>query len=147
MGHPYLSVMETHGPLGTLWVSFGLIAFYYLCVVARVGGYVLGLPPTLYALPAMLAAAAAVRVADGLKESGRAERPVALLRLAGYAISALAFALALAVGTALGMAELRGEMVARPIELVSHASLLPVIPATIALIRQSSKAESADEEG
>ena len=72
------------------------MAFYYLCVVARIGGYVLGLPPTLYALPAMLAAAAAVRVADGLKESGRAERPVALLRLAGYAISALAFALALA---------------------------------------------------
>ena len=72
------------------------MAFYYLCVVARIGGYVLGLPPTLYALPAMLAAAAAVRVADGLKESGCAERPVALLRLAGYAISALAFALALA---------------------------------------------------
>ena len=78
------------------YFAFGLMAFYYLCVVARIGGYVLGLPPTLYALPAMLAAAAAVRVADGLKESGRVERSVALLRLAGYATSALAFALALA---------------------------------------------------
>jgi hypothetical protein len=24
--------METHGPLGTLWVSFGLIAFYFALI-------------------------------------------------------------------------------------------------------------------
>ena len=44
----------------------------------------------------MLIAAAAVRVADALRASGHPERPAALLRLAGYACSALAFALGLA---------------------------------------------------
>ena len=78
------------------YFAFGLLVFYDASAVVRIGGSVLGLPPTLYALPAMLIAAAAVRVADGLKESGHPERPAALLRLAGYAVSALAFALALA---------------------------------------------------
>jgi tetratricopeptide (TPR) repeat protein len=77
------------------YFAAGLLALYYLGAVARIGGYVLHLIPTLYALPAMLAAFAAVRVADGLKESGRPERLVALIRLAGYSLSALAFALGL----------------------------------------------------
>ena len=79
------------------YFAFGLLAFYYLCAVGRLGGYVLQMPPTLYALPAMLAAFAAVRVADGLKASGRSEPSGRRsLRLAGYGLSALAFALGLA---------------------------------------------------
>ena len=77
------------------YFAFGLLTFYFACVAGRIGGYSLHLPPMLFALPTMLAAASAVRVADGLKGSGRADRSVAMLRLAGYSLSALAFALAL----------------------------------------------------
>ena len=78
------------------YFAFGLLTFFFACAVGRIGGYLLGLPPTLFALPTMLAAASAVRVADGLRAAGREGRPVAMLRLAGYSTSALAFALALA---------------------------------------------------
>ncbi len=78
------------------YFAFGLLVFFDVCVIVRIGGSVLGVLPTLYALPAMLIALAAIRVAEGLRASGHPERPVALLRLAGYAFSALAFALAMA---------------------------------------------------
>ncbi len=80
---------------GSDFFAFGILAFYFACAIGRIGGYVLGVPPTLYALPAMLAAAAAVRMADGLSESGGPGRTVALVRLGGFALSALAFALGL----------------------------------------------------
>jgi tetratricopeptide (TPR) repeat protein len=78
------------------YFAFGLLTFYFACAIGRIGGYVLNLPPTLYALPVMLAAASAVRVSYGLRAAGRTGRAVASLQLAGFAASALAFALGLA---------------------------------------------------
>ncbi len=78
------------------YFAIGLLAFYFACAIGRVGGYVLHLTPTLFSLPAMLAAWAAVRVSEGLADAGHPQRPVALVRLSGYALSALAFALGMA---------------------------------------------------
>ncbi len=88
--------VDPAAPTDAPYFAFGLLAFSYLCAVGRLGGYVLGMPSTLYALPTMLAAFAAVRVAEGLGAPGRSDRSAATLRLAGYGLSALAFALGMA---------------------------------------------------
>jgi tetratricopeptide (TPR) repeat protein len=79
-----------------LYFALGLLTFYFLGTVARVGGYVLHLPPSLYAVPVIVAAVAGVRVAEGLARLGRDRRPVAFLRFAAFVLSAVAFAMALA---------------------------------------------------
>ena len=77
------------------YFAFGLLTFAFLCILVRIGGTILLLPPTLYALPAMLAAAAALAVARGLEVAGHGGRSRELLKLSGFVLAALGFALGL----------------------------------------------------
>ncbi len=76
--------------------EFGLLAFAFLLGVARTGGAVLQLVPALYAVPAMLAAIACVSTARAIGPIEKDPRHALAFRQGGLALSALAFALALA---------------------------------------------------
>lgn len=74
----------------------GLLGFALVTGVIRTGVYALGLPATLFAVPVMLAAISCVHGARWLSAFEADGRRVALIRMGGYCLAGLAFALALA---------------------------------------------------
>jgi tetratricopeptide (TPR) repeat protein len=81
------------------YFSLGLLSYAFLFFAYRSGVFVLRLipqQPTLMAIPVILAAIACVITAYYLPALEKDTRRVHLLRLGGYALAALAFALALA---------------------------------------------------
>lgn len=84
------------GPAGLAYLEFGLLAFAFLSGVARTGAAVLHLASPFYAVPAMLAAIAGVTTARAVGSFEKDRRVILSLQQGGLALSALAFALALA---------------------------------------------------
>ena len=84
---------EDHRQFATLML--GLLGFAGLACLIRIGVHVLHLEPACYAGPVMLAAIAVVHGARRLAPVEPDARRLALIELGGYALSALAFALAL----------------------------------------------------
>ncbi|MGC8639119.1 MAG: hypothetical protein ACP5XB_04490 [Isosphaeraceae bacterium] len=85
---------EANRRFGDLFL--GVLCFALVASVIRTGAYALELLPTLYAVPVILTAVACVHGARWLSAYDPGPRQVALMRLGGYALAALAFALALA---------------------------------------------------
>ena len=78
------------------YLEFGLLAFAYLSGVLRTGAAVLQLAPSLYAIPAILAAIAGVSTARAIEPIEKVRKHVLLFLQGGLVLSSLAFALALA---------------------------------------------------
>ncbi len=74
----------------------GVLGFALVTSLIRTGAYALELVPTLYGVPLALTAMAYVHGARWISAYEPGPRLVALLRLGGFALAALAFALALA---------------------------------------------------
>jgi tetratricopeptide (TPR) repeat protein len=74
----------------------GLLGFAFLACTIRIGAYALRLEPALYAVPVMLGAIATVNMARRLAPYETDARRVSGIRFAGYVLSGLSFALALA---------------------------------------------------
>ena len=79
-----------------VYMALGLLGFALIACLARTGGYALRLDAALYGLPAMLIAVSCVHAARRLAPDEPDEQRLAFLRLGGYALSGLAFALVLA---------------------------------------------------
>ncbi|HEX3448957.1 MAG TPA: tetratricopeptide repeat protein, partial [Isosphaeraceae bacterium] len=79
-----------------VYMALGLLGFALVACLARTGGYALRLDAALYALPAMLIAVSCVHAARRLDPDEPDKERLAFLRLGGYALSGLAFALVLA---------------------------------------------------
>ena len=79
-----------------VYMALGLLGFALLACLARSGGYALRLDGALYGLPVMLIALSCVHVARQLVPDEPDRDRLAFLRLGGYALSGLAFALVLA---------------------------------------------------
>ena len=78
------------------YMMLGLLGFALLSCLFRTGAYALRLEPSLYALPLMLGAISLVLASRLLESDEPDTRRLALLRLGGYSLSGLAFAVALA---------------------------------------------------
>ena len=74
----------------------GLLGFALVTSLIRTGVYSLEIPPSLHAVPVMLIALGCVHGARWISAYEPDPRQVALLRLGGYVLAGLAFALALA---------------------------------------------------
>ena len=74
----------------------GLLGFALVTSLIRTGVYALEIPPSLHAVPVMLIALGCVHGARWISAYEPDPRQVALLRLGGYILAGLAFALALA---------------------------------------------------
>jgi tetratricopeptide (TPR) repeat protein len=79
-----------------VYMMLGLLGFALLSCLFRTGAYALRLEPSLYALPLMLGAISLVHASRRLEPYEPNGRRLALMRLGGYALSGLAFAVALA---------------------------------------------------
>jgi len=79
-----------------VYMALGLLGFALVACLARTGGYALRLDAALYGLPAMLIAVSCVHAARRLAPDEPDKERLAFLRLGGYALSGLAFALVLA---------------------------------------------------
>ena len=79
-----------------VYMALGLLGFALLACLVRTGGYALRLDAALYGLPVMLIALSCVHVARQLVPDEPDRERLAFLRLGGYALSGLAFALVLA---------------------------------------------------
>ena len=77
-------------------MMLGLLGFALVACLVRTGGYALRLDAALYGLPVMLIAISCVHAARRLVPDEPDTQRLALLRLGGYALSGLAFALVLA---------------------------------------------------
>ncbi len=76
-------------------LALGLLGLAFLACTARIGAYALRVQPSLYAVPVMVGAIAAVLVSRRLGPSGTDGRQPAWIRFGGYVLSGLAFALAM----------------------------------------------------
>ena len=76
--------------------ALGLFAFAFLTGVARTGGFVLHLPPALYAIPVMVTGVACVVTSLRASRFDPDPTRATWLRLGGLGVTALGFALALA---------------------------------------------------
>ena len=81
-------------------LALGLLGFAFLACAIRTGAYALRLEPSLYAVPVMLGAIATVHAARRLAPYESDLRRLAGIRYAGYVVSGLAFALAMATAPA-----------------------------------------------
>ncbi|MFI5459899.1 MAG: tetratricopeptide repeat protein [Isosphaerales bacterium] len=79
-----------------VYMMLGLLGFALVACLVRTGGYALRLEPALYALPLMLVAISCVHASRRLVPDEPDQGRLALIRLGGFALSGLAFALALA---------------------------------------------------
>ncbi|MFO0907289.1 MAG: hypothetical protein U0794_02825 [Isosphaeraceae bacterium] len=83
-------------PLETTYAGLGLLSFAYLTGIIRTGGFILHLPPYLYAMPTMFGAVAGVVTATNLARFDKSSRRATWLRFAGLTLAGLGLALALA---------------------------------------------------
>ena len=81
--------------LDFVYMMLGLLGFALVSCLFRTGAYALRLEPSLYALPLMLGAISCVHAARRLVPDEPDAQRLALMRLGGYALSGLAFALVL----------------------------------------------------
>jgi len=79
-----------------VYMTLGLLGFALVACLARTGRYALRLEAALYGLPLMLVAISSVHAARRLVDLEPDTQRLAFLRLFGYALSGLAFALVLA---------------------------------------------------
>jgi tetratricopeptide (TPR) repeat protein len=79
-----------------VYMMFGLLGFALVACLVRTGGYALRLDAPLYGLPIMVVAISCVHAARRLVADEPDTQRLALLRLGGYALSGVAFALVLA---------------------------------------------------
>ncbi len=77
------------------YVMFGVLGFALLSCLFRAGAYAMRLEPALYSVPAMFGAISLVLAARRLAALEPDTQRLAILRLGGFSLSALAFALAL----------------------------------------------------
>jgi len=87
---------SSQGHLDFAYLMLGLLGFALVSCLFRTGGYALRLEPSLYALPLMVGAISCILAPYGLAPYEPDRQRLALMRLGGYALSGLAFALALA---------------------------------------------------
>ena len=80
-------------PLQLLAIVVNLLGFALVSCLFRTGAYAMRLEPALYALPLMLGAISCVHASRRLAPYEPDRQRLALMRLGGYALTALAFAL------------------------------------------------------
>jgi tetratricopeptide (TPR) repeat protein len=90
---PWGRTREEH--LEFAYVMFGVLGFALLSCLFRAGAYAMRLEPALYSVPAMFTAISLVLASKRLADLEPDTRRLAMLRLGGFSLSALAFALAL----------------------------------------------------
>ncbi len=78
------------------YMTFGLLGFALIACLVRTGAYALRLDASLYALPVMIIAVSAVLAVRRLGSYEPDAQRLAMMRLGGFGLSGLAFALSLA---------------------------------------------------
>ena len=127
------------------YLMFGVLGFALLSCLFRAGAYAMQLEPALYAVPAMFGAISLMLASKQIAPLEPDTRRLAILRLGGFSLSALAFALALSrshiptvlsglnllttglLGAALYVASLRRERHPAYLYLTLGASLVACI--------------------